>query len=86
MIEFIDEFFNYISAVGPTKLLRIFWFFVFFEFARFFIFELGVLIVWKIREPKRKEQYINARRRLFIERPLVSIIVPGKNRTLSFLL
>lgn len=75
----IDEFFSYISAAGPSKLLRIFWFFVFFEFARFFIFELTVLIVWKLREPQRKERYENARRRLYIERPLVSVIVPGKN-------
>lgn len=79
MIDALDNFFNYITEVGPTKLLRIFWFFVFFEFARFFIFELTVLLVWKLREKKRNEQYANARRRLFIERPLVSIIVPGKN-------
>ncbi|MES2565976.1 MAG: glycosyltransferase [Bacteroidota bacterium] len=79
MIEAVDGFFSYISAVGPSKLLRIFWFFVFFEFARFFIFELTVLIIWKLREPQRKERYANARRRLFIERPLVSVIVPGKN-------
>lgn len=79
MIDALDNFFNYITEVGPAKLLRIFWFFVFFEFARFFIFELTVLLVWKLREKKRNEQYANARRRLFIERPLVSIIVPGKN-------
>lgn len=79
MIEALDNFFNYITEVGPTKLLRVFWFFVFFEFARFFIFELAVLIVWKLREKKRNEAYANARRRLFIERPLVSVIVPGKN-------
>lgn len=79
MIDALDNFFNYITEVGPTKLLRIFWFFVFFEFARFFIFELAVLIVWKLREKKRNELYANARRQLFIERPLISIIVPGKN-------
>lgn len=79
MIETLDNFFNYITEVGPSKLVRIFWFFVFFEFARFFIFELAVLLVWKIREKKRNELYANARRRLFIERPFVSIIVPGKN-------
>lgn len=79
MIEALDNFFNYITEVGPSKLVRIFWFFVFFEFARFFIFELAVLLVWKIREKKRNELYANARRRLFIERPFVSIIVPGKN-------
>lgn len=82
MIGALDEFINYITAVGPLKLLRIFWFFVYFEFARFFIFELAIVIIWKIREPSRKIIYFNARRRLFIERPLVSIIVPGKNEGL----
>jgi cellulose synthase/poly-beta-1,6-N-acetylglucosamine synthase-like glycosyltransferase len=79
MIEAVDNFFNYITEVGPTKLMRIFWFFFFFEFSRFFIFELVVLVLWKLREKKRNELQANARRRLFIERPLVSIIVPGKN-------
>ncbi len=79
MIDAFDEFINYITTVGPLKLLRIFWFFVYFEFARFFVFELAVVVVWKIREPVRKKLYENARRRLFIERPLVSVIVPGKN-------
>jgi len=79
MIDALDNFINYITEVGPTKLLRIFWFFVFFEFARFFIFELAVMLIWKLREKKRNEEYANARRRLFIERPLVSVIVPGKN-------
>jgi biofilm PGA synthesis N-glycosyltransferase PgaC len=79
MIEFIDEFFNYISAVGVSKLIRIFWFFVYFEFARFFLFELLVVIIWKYNEPKRLIKYQKARERLFIEQPLISVIVPGKN-------
>lgn len=79
MIEFIDEFFNYISAVGVSKLIRIFWFFVYFEFARFFLFELLVVIIWKYNEPKRVIKYQKARERLFIEQPLISVIVPGKN-------
>lgn len=79
MIDAFDGFLNYISTVGPLKLLRIFWFFVYFEFARFFVLELAVIVVWKLREPARKILYSSARKRLFIERPLVSIIVPGKN-------
>ncbi len=79
MIEAIDNFFNYITTVGPLKLVRVFWFFVFFEFVRFFLFELIVLIVWKLNQKKRKAKLLEGRRRLFIERPLVSIIVPGKN-------
>ncbi len=79
MIEAIDNFFNYIFTVGPLKLVRVFWFFVFFEFIRFFLFELIVLIIWKLNEPKRKLKLLDARIRLYIERPLISIIVPGKN-------
>jgi len=79
MIEAIDNFFNYIFTVGPLKLIRVFWFFVFFEFIRFFLFELVVLIVWQINSGKRKHKLLEGRKRLYIERPLVSIIVPGKN-------
>lgn len=79
MIESFDDFIGYITAVGPSKLVRIFWFFFYFEFVRFFVLELAVLLIWKLRSNKRQELYLNARRQLFIERPLVSIIVPGKN-------
>lgn len=79
MIEFIDNFFNYITEVGPLKLIRIFWFFVFFEFARFFIFELLLVISWRLRATSRGRREAMARERLFIDRPLVSVLVPGKN-------
>jgi cellulose synthase/poly-beta-1,6-N-acetylglucosamine synthase-like glycosyltransferase len=79
MTEAIDNFFSYISAVGVSKLVRIFWFFVFFEFLRFFLFELTTLLIWRIGKETRKMKYEVARQKLFIDRPLVSIIVPGKN-------
>src|SRR6185369_1459456 len=79
MIESIDNFFNYIFTVGFLKLVRVFWFFVFFEFIWFFLFDLVVLIIWKLNEKKRMRKLHEGRRRLFIERLLVSIIVLGKN-------
>ncbi len=79
MFEAIDNFFNYLSVVGSNKLVRIFWFFVFFEFVRFFLFELTTLIIWRIGKETRKMKYEVARQKLFIDRPLISIIVPGKN-------
>lgn len=79
MTEAFDNFFNYIVTVGPSKLIRVFWFFVFFEFLRFFLFELTTLIIWAIGKKSRKLRYNVARQKLFIDRPLVSIIVPGKN-------
>ncbi len=79
MIEYVDNIFNYIFSVGPSKLIRIFWFFIFFEFMRFFVFELVVLIIWKLGSKAREAKIAEARKKLFIERPLVSVIVPGKN-------
>ncbi len=79
MTEALDDFFGYISIVGPGKLIRIFWFFVLFEFLRFFLFELTTLVIWYLGNKTRKLKYQVARRKLFIDRPLVSIIVPGKN-------
>ncbi|MCW3076010.1 MAG: hypothetical protein JWO32_619, partial [Bacteroidetes bacterium] len=49
MFEYVDNFFNYIYQVGPSKLIRIFWFFVFFEFIRFFVLEFLVLVIWRIK-------------------------------------
>ncbi len=79
MTEAIDDFFGYIGIVGPAKLIRIFWFFIFFEFLRFFLFELTTLVIWYLGNKTRKKKYLVARRKLFIDRPLVSIIVPGRN-------
>lgn len=79
MTDAFDDFFGYIYVVGPSKLIRIFWFFIFFEFLRFFLFELTTLVIWYIGNKGRKLKYQVARRKLFIDRPLVSIIVPGKN-------
>jgi poly-beta-1,6-N-acetyl-D-glucosamine synthase len=79
MTEAIDNFFNYIYIVGPNKLIRVFWFFIFFEFLRFFLFELTTLCIWYAGRKSRRLKYNVARQKLFIDRPLVSIIVPGKN-------
>ncbi len=79
MIEAIDGFFNYLAVVGPGKLIRIFWFFFFFEFIRFFLLEITTLLIWRIGKKTRKLRLEEARRQLFLDYPLVSIIVPGKN-------
>ncbi|MBA3665955.1 MAG: glycosyltransferase family 2 protein, partial [Bacteroidetes bacterium] len=35
--------------------------------------------MWRIRRITQKDLYAEARKKLYIERPLISIIVPGKN-------
>ena len=50
-----------------------------FEFVRYFLLEFIVLNLAKIKSWVDKPKKEDARRRLFLENPLVSILIPGKN-------
>ncbi len=78
-MEYLDEFFNYISSVSPSKLVRVFWFFFFFEFVRFFLVDFTTVLLWKITAVFRKKRVKEGRNLFWAEKPLISIIVPGKN-------
>ncbi len=78
-MEYLDEFFNYISSVSPSKLVRVFWFFFFFEFVRFFLVDFTTVLLWKITAVFRKKRVREGRNLFWAEKPLISIIVPGKN-------
>lgn len=62
-----------------TYLVTTFWFLIFIEFPRYYLLDVIAAVhrglTWRSR--MRKEAL--ARRMLFLERPLVSILVPGKN-------
>ncbi|MCB9194872.1 MAG: glycosyltransferase family 2 protein [Flavobacteriales bacterium] len=75
----MDNFFNYISEVGITKLFRIFWFFFLFELFRYLVIDLLALIIIKVKRLLTKNKRAEARRKMLLEQPLISIIVPGKN-------
>jgi cellulose synthase/poly-beta-1,6-N-acetylglucosamine synthase-like glycosyltransferase len=75
----INEFIHYLSTVGAGKLLRVFWFFFFFEFFRYVVVDLISLLFIKWDRYRNKYKYEDAKRRMWLELPLVSIIVPGKN-------
>lgn len=79
MIDYFDELLNYATAIGTETLFRMFWFFFLFEFARYFIVDLTVLVIWRIKQIFLKKKWDQARATLFATQPLVSIIVPGKN-------
>lgn len=79
MITFFDDFYSYISTVGYWKLMRIFWFYFLFEFFRYIFIESLALFSWKFKEWVQRKQKAEARKLLWDENPLVSIIVPGKN-------
>jgi len=78
MFDF-GEFIDYVDAVGPSKLLRVFWFFVIFEFFRYIFIDFVVLISWYISKEYQADRFNDAKNQFRFENPLISIIVPGKN-------
>lgn len=60
-------------------LASTFWFLIFIEFPRYYFLDVIMAIRHGLTWKSRARKNAVARRLLFIERPLVSIIVPGKN-------
>ncbi|WP_066759897.1 glycosyltransferase family 2 protein [Crocinitomix algicola] len=79
MEELLDNYIRFLYTLTPKHFFEMFWFYFVFEFIRYFLLEFFVLNLAKVKQwvdrPKRED----ARRRLFIENPLVSILIPGKN-------
>lgn len=75
----LDEFLSYLTSLGFERFTRIFWFFVFFELIRFLLVDFIVLIIAKISYLLNKKRRQEAYHRMMLERPLVSVIIPGKN-------
>ncbi len=79
MKELLPEYLQYWVTVGLEKFIRIFWYFVIFEFTRYVILDYIVAFIFWLRRKKRKENWDIAAQKLRIENPLISIIIPGKN-------
>lgn len=78
MFDF-DDFYSYITSVGYWKLIRIFWFYLLFEFFRYIFIEAIAITLWKIKKRLNRRKWDHARFRFLNENPKISIIVPGKN-------
>ncbi|MEO1261896.1 MAG: glycosyltransferase [Bacteroidota bacterium] len=80
VLEYIlPEYINYWFEVGIGKFIRVFWYFVIFEFTRYIILDYLVAGWFRLKKKKRAERWETARRALWNEHPFISIIVPGKN-------
>ena len=77
--EILPEYVNYWFVVGLGKFVRVFWYFVIFEFTRYIIIDFVIALIFKVKRKKRKAEQDLARDKLFQENPLISIIIPGKN-------
>lgn len=78
-MNFLDEFYHYVTSIDLAKFVRVFWFFIFFEFLRFFVLDFTTVTLWWFTRRFRRSRREAARKEVFTQQPLVSIIVPGKN-------
>ncbi|WP_440121369.1 glycosyltransferase family 2 protein [Tenacibaculum sp. Ill] len=75
----VPEYVNYWFVVGLSKFIRVFWYFVIFEFTRYIIIDYVIAFIFLITGKKRAKKFEEAKRKLFQENPFVSVIIPGKN-------
>lgn len=79
IFRFFDDIFSFLTTLNLKELTRTFWYIFYFEFIRYIVLDVFV-IVTNVLYPKHSAKAIeNARRQLHKENALVSIIVPGKN-------
>ncbi len=77
--EIIDNYIRFLTSLTVEHFIRLFWFFIFFEFIRYFLIEFVILNLWKLSKWLNRDVYEKARQEFLFENPLVSIIIPGKN-------
>lgn len=79
MYDYFDSVWYYIISMDFHRFVRFFWFFIIFEVTRFYIIDMWVLVWWKIKSRLNHSDFIEAKKSLWKEQPLISIIIPGKN-------
>ncbi len=77
--EVLPEYIYYWYVSGPGKFVRVFWYFIMFELTRYILIDFVIAIYFWLNREERLKNWNLARRKLFAENPLVSIIIPGKN-------
>lgn len=77
--ELLDNYLRFLQSMTVEHFIRLFWFYIFFEFIRYFAVEFLVLNLWRFSRRVNRKQYEKAREEFLFEYPLVSIIIPGKN-------
>ena len=76
---FLDNTLLFLYGLDVGDILRYFWAFIFFDFIRYLLLDLLVIFVYFPKRFFSRHKRRLARLSLYHERPLVSVIVPGKN-------
>lgn len=77
---FIDGIIACFTAnLSWNYLITVFWFLIFIEFPRYYLLDIIAAVRHGVTWKKRRRLNAEARRKLYLERPLISVLVPGKN-------
>ncbi len=69
----------FLRNLSFRELFSVYWYLFFVEFPRYYLLELIITIYLKFTFQRQHRLKAEARLKLFIERPLVTVLVPGKN-------
>lgn len=75
----MEAFFEFWQSQGIEGFVRIYWFYFLFEFPRYVLMDYIYLLIFSLKKRFNKESYQTAKKLLWNDYPLVTIIVPGKN-------
>lgn len=76
---YLERLLEFVASLGPRELFFYFWPFFLVDLVRYTLLDLLILGAYMPGHHVRQRRLQEARSRLFRERPLVSVIAPGKN-------
>lgn len=79
ILYYIGHFVDFLRGLSVGNVVRTYWFLFFVEFPRYYLLEYAVLVYRRLTLGRRGRHRTLARWLLFHDRPLVTILVPGKN-------
>jgi cellulose synthase/poly-beta-1,6-N-acetylglucosamine synthase-like glycosyltransferase len=75
----LNNLLEFIASRSASELLSLFWYFFLFELTRYVILDGIVIMAFLSKRLVQTRQFTTARGMLFGERPLISVISPGRN-------
>ncbi len=79
LYDFWDNFFYNLQHEGLIRIINLFWYYFYLEAPRFILLDLVILAIALWPNEKKKLRLDAAKNALWAEKPLVTVIVPGKN-------
>lgn len=78
-MSIIEELVYFVQTKTLMELVSFFWYFVIFDFARYIVSDVLVISYYFYKRKREKPIRNEARKSMFEAKPLISILVPGKN-------